>query len=122
MAETSPGDAGCPTANLPSPRRRKDPRHPWRYRGATKVLIRTTLQVLQAQSLNLSLRGMGLVLPQPLEAGTLLAVFPPKPQAAKACALTARVVRIQPQAQGRWYLGCELLRPLSNEELEDFLA
>ena len=122
MVETSPGDTGIPVAGSPSPTRRKDRRHPWRYRGATKVLIRSTLQILESQSLNLSLRGMGLVLPERLEAGTLVAVFPPKPQAAKACALTARVVRIQSRADGKWYLGCELLRPLSSGELEDFLA
>jgi hypothetical protein len=122
MVESSPGETGIPVAGCPSRTRRKDGRHPWRYRGATKVLIRSTLQILQAQSLNVSLRGLGVVLREPLELGTLVAVFPPKPQTAKACALTARVVRIQSRADGKWYLGCELLRPLSSGELEDFLA
>jgi hypothetical protein len=122
MAEPSPCESGIPFAGCPSPSRRKDRRHPWRHRGPTKVLIRSTLQVLESQSLNLSLRGMGLVLRQPLKSGTLVAVFPPKPQSAKACALTARVVRMHPRADGSWYMGCELLRPLSNEELQDFLA
>ncbi len=122
MVESSPGDTGIPVAGSPSPTRRKDRRHPWRYRGATKVLIRSTLQILEAQSLNVSLRGLGLIMRQPLETGTLVAVFPPKPQTAKACALTARVVRTQTRADGKWYMGCELLRPLNNGELEDFLA
>ena len=122
MEDSSSSDADFPLANCPSANRRKDRRHPWRYRGATKVLIRSTLQVLEAQALNLSLRGMGLVLREPLPVGTLVAVFPPKPQAARACALTARVVRNEARARDRWYLGCELLRPLSDGELGEFLA
>lgn len=122
MVEVSPAEADYPLASCSTPTRRKDRRHPWRYRGPTKVLVRSTLQVLQAQSFNVSLRGMGLVLREPVEIGTLLAVFPPRPQNAKACALTVRVVRIQPRSDDRWYIGCELLRPLSSDELGDFLA
>jgi hypothetical protein len=104
------------------PERRKDRRHPWRYRGITKVMLRSTLRVLEAQSLNLSLRGIGLVVQEELEIGTLVAVFPPRPQAATACALTARVIRTQPRKGGRWYIGCALLRPLSQAEVQEFLA
>jgi len=122
MEEITPCEAGLPVTTCTSPERRRDRRHPWRYRGVTKVLVRSTLHTLEAQSLNLSLRGIGLILREQLEVGTLLAIFPPRPQAAKACALTARVVRVQPRSGQRWYTGCALLRPLSRAEVGDFFA
>jgi hypothetical protein len=122
MEDLAPWDAGLPVTICTSPERRRDRRHPWRYRGVTKVLVRVSLQILEAQSLNLSLRGIGLVMREQLEIGTLLAIFPPRPQAATACALTARVVRVQPRPGQKWYTGCALLRPLSKAEVKDFLA
>jgi len=122
MEEITSGDAGLPVTTGAPPEHRRDRRHPWHYRGATKVLVRSTLHVLEAQALNLSLRGIGLEMREQLEVGMLLAIFPPRPQAAKACALTARVVRVQLRPGQRWYTGCALLRPLSKAEVGDFLA
>jgi hypothetical protein len=122
MDNTPQLEEGHPLTCCSSPERRKDRRHPWRYRGTTKVLLRSTQHVLEAQSLNLSLRGIGLILREPPEIGTLVAIFPPRPQAATACALTARVIRTQARKGGRWYVGCALLRPLSQTEVQEFLA
>ena len=67
---------------------------------------------------NLSTTGIGLTLPCPLRAGTVLVIEPWGPGAPPA--LRARVVRSHPVAF-TWFHGCELANPLGDEGLQDWL-
>jgi hypothetical protein len=89
---------------------------------AVKMLERSTLRVLQGSMVHASARNIGLLLDECVQTGTLLAVFPLQPQLGQSPALTARVVRAEPQSDRFCYAACALLRPLTQAELNAFLA
>jgi hypothetical protein len=68
---------------------------------------------------NLSATGVGLTLPYPVQAGTVLVVEPWGRD--KARGLRARVVRSSPVAF-LWFHGCGLIDPLSDTELQAWLT
>jgi hypothetical protein len=68
---------------------------------------------------NISTTGIGMALPCPVEVGTVLEVE--AWQLRRAPRLRARVVHAR-LAYLHWFCGCELLKPLSEEELTAWLA
>jgi hypothetical protein len=68
---------------------------------------------------NLSANGVGLTLPYPVQTGTVLVIQPWGRE--KARSLRAQVVRSSPVAFV-WFHGCELIDPLSGEELQAWLT
>ena len=111
-----------PLADCADPERRATPRHPCRRRPLVRALLRPTLRLLRVEAMDVSTRGVGLLLAEPVEVGTELAVFPPSPELGKSCVLTARVVHVEARPGDHWYVGCTLLRPLRAAVLRDFLG
>jgi hypothetical protein len=68
---------------------------------------------------NISAGGIGLALPFPGLLGTVLAIEPRRPRTPRM-SLRARVARCALQ-EYVWFHGCELLTPLSEDELERWL-
>jgi hypothetical protein len=70
----------------------------------------------QARILDVSLGGIGLVLPRRFERGTGLAIeVPDGPDGGHT--VFARVVRVAPQGSDTWLIGCAFTGELSDEEL-----
>jgi hypothetical protein len=89
---------------------------------AVKVVERSTFRVLQALVVEASSRRIGLLLGHSVQVGALLTVFPLQPQLGQSPALTVHVVSAQPQPGSNCYAACAILRPLTQAELNEFLA
>jgi PilZ domain-containing protein len=70
---------------------------------------------------NLSRRGIGLNLNQPLELETSLVIKLKSPVNNKMVKVSAKVIHATPEADGTWRVGCELLEPLTPEMLDELL-
>ena len=68
---------------------------------------------------NISTTGVGLTLPCPVRPGTVVDVH--AWELPDACRLTARVVHVK-QVEFLWFGGCELVRPLTEGELQAWMA
>ena len=66
---------------------------------------------------NLSLAGIGLITPQSLSVGLLLAVKIANPAKKISKTMLARVAHVTPQAGDTFLVGCVLDTPLTYEEL-----
>lgn len=66
---------------------------------------------------NVSTGGMGVVLCFPFKPGTHLAVAIQAIEVRRT--LLVRVVHVLDQADGTWFLGCEFVRQLQEEEVEE---
>ena len=75
----------------------------------------------QAWVFNLSEKGIGLNLQQPLELDTSLVIKLKSPVHDKAIKMAARVIHATPEADGSWRVGCQLLEPLTPDMLEELL-
>jgi len=83
-----------------------------------RALISNTFKSINAQIVDLSVGGIGLVLDQPLEAGTRLTV---ELDEATPFEIVAEVKNAVLQADGKWRCGCELVWKLSEDELRFLL-
>ncbi len=70
-----------------------------------------------AQVRDLSSSGIGLSLCYPFRVGTYLAIDLQSPEGRTKTLLT-RVVQVRDQRDGAWHVGCELVKPLSDSEIE----
>jgi hypothetical protein len=77
---------------------------------------------LDAWVVDISLKGLGLLLDRSLDKGTLLFVELEATPAALPVELLANVVRTTPVAEGEWIIGCDFVNGLSEEELQAVLA
>jgi PilZ domain len=75
-----------------------------------------------AQIANISQGGVKIVIPRRFEEGTILKVEVPLGRQGDYTMLLARVVRINPEPDGSWALGCAFTQLLSEEELQQLLA
>jgi hypothetical protein len=71
--------------------------------------------------LNLSTRGTGLLLAQPLSVETLLVLHLKSTAGDRRYELPGRVVHATVQISGDWLVGCEFADPLSADDLEALL-
>jgi hypothetical protein len=62
---------------------------------------------------NVSGQGIGLVVPEPVESDSYLALLVD----GIVRLLLARVIHVTPQSEGAWLVGCELVSRLKDEEL-----
>jgi PilZ domain len=83
-----------------------------------RAFFSNTFKSLAAQIVDLSVGGIGLVLDQPLEAGTRLNV---ELDADTPFEIVAEVKNSILQADGKWRCGCELVWKLSEDELRFLL-
>jgi hypothetical protein len=70
-----------------------------------------------AQLRDISANGVALLVPQPVEAGTILSVELQRTAGPASLTLLACVVRVEGTAGGEWLLGCTFIRELSDKEL-----
>jgi hypothetical protein len=71
---------------------------------------------------DISRNGISVLVGYPFEPGTLLSIELRGGPAGAPAALQARVVHAQGQAEGKWLLGCSLVRELDDRELEALRA
>ena len=96
-----------------------------RYRCAPatvgKVLSTDDHEYQRAWILDLSLHGIGMELPRPIEAGRLIIVSLRSSDGMTVHELSAKVMHCDLSLQGAWYVGCELTTPLSRDQLDQLL-
>src|SRR5207245_6890555 len=102
-------------------------RRTWERWGSARPIPRRIyrvddLQPLDAWILDLSCGGVALLVPGPLSAGALLFVELESLPEASPVKVWATVVRCEPDAGGEWVVGCELVNPLSEKQLESLLV
>ena len=97
--------------------RRSSERHAGNIEAITKPLDAADAITWGAQVRDVSRQGLGLVLCYPFRAGAYLAVDLKEPAGGIRTLLT-RVVHAQDQADGTWHVGCEFVKPLSDDDLE----
>jgi hypothetical protein len=97
-----------------------------RYRCAPatvgKVFSAEDQEFQRVWILDLSLKGIGMQLSRPLKPGHLVIIAVRSNDRSKVHELSANVMRCSavPQCED-WYVGCELITPLSPEEMEQLL-
>ena len=115
MSQTSP-----PTT--PTAAGRGNKRATVRYRCAPatigKLYVSDDHEYQHAWVLNLSAQGIGLILTRPVAAGTFVVIHLRSNDPARTYELTAHVVHCTALPHGEWNLGCELVNPLSLEDLD----
>src|SRR5262245_58947426 len=102
-------------------RRRREPRYHCSPATAGQLVTGEPLVTHRGWVLDLSARGAGLLLPQPLEADTLLVLHLKSTAGDRCYGLPSRVVHATTQVGGEWLIGCEFADPLSAEDLDVLL-
>ncbi len=77
---------------------------------------------LTARVRNISLGGVNLVIPRPLEPGELLSIEMPATNGRPSATVLACVVHAAPTGKGEWSVGCTFSNELSNDDLLPFGA
>jgi hypothetical protein len=108
-----------PKAVLSGPERRKMPRYPTLQRCLVWPPNANGPNGLRCIAYNISLTGIGLTLPLPLPRGHILRIEPYEVPGAGP--IQAKIVHHKP-VEFLWFCGCELLRPLTDEELKAWLV
>ena len=96
-----------------------------RYRCAPatlgKIISTDDHEMQRAWVLDLSQKGIGMQVARPIESGRLVIIAMKSNIDAKIFELPAHIVYCNPLAHGEWHAGCELITPLTPEELEQLL-
>jgi hypothetical protein len=75
----------------------------------------------QARVQNISQTGIGLLLDQPLEPGTIVGLDMGSQSRRRARVLMARVIHVTAQGDGSWLVGCEFTFQLTDRDLKALL-
>src|SRR5262245_50969098 len=120
VSTTAPMKAQSPTRS-PGQERRASVR--WRSipPGETWITFDGPVETLDALMLDLSISGIGLVLPRRPGLGTFLVIGLTSCRRPLTLQLVARVVRAMPRSDGSWIVGCAFDTLLSPDELEALL-
>jgi len=86
-----------------------------------RILLPEDHEFQKGWVLDLSLKGVGVLLPKPIKTGTLLVIQIKSITQKKTYDLAAHVAHSTLQSSGDWLIGCELIKPLVHEELDDLL-
>jgi PilZ domain len=86
-----------------------------------RVLPKPTFQAMWAVVLDVSERGLGLLLCHPLDIGTIVAIQLQRKRIGMSGILSGRVVHCAQQDNKTWRVGCLLSRNLSEEEISTML-
>ncbi len=99
--------------------RRLSDRRPCRAHPLIKVLVRPSFQPLGAIARDASRRGISLYVPTAIPLGSRLALQVRGRRHGSSCIVSGRVIYLGQRGNG-WVVGCELTRPLSDQELIAF--
>jgi hypothetical protein len=86
-----------------------------------RVLPKPTFQAMWAVVLDVSQRGLGLLLCHPLEVGTVVAIQLQRKRIGMSGILSGRIIHCTRQDNKTWRIGCHLSRNLSEEEISTML-
>jgi hypothetical protein len=106
----------------PGEERRVSVRFPTRLQTAVQPVGPVVLGPWPARVRDISAHGIGLVLPHPLEPGTLLTAELGSPGGDRVRTVLARVVHVTARDRGEWIVGCALVSELSDADLATFQA
>lgn len=98
--------------------RRAAVRHPCHREAWLHPVTLVKFAPWHAIVMDVSTLGLGLACERPVAVGTFLAVEMPDPLTGEAKVLRVRVVHLTRQAHNYWHIGCALMAPLTEEELE----
>jgi hypothetical protein len=102
--------------------RRQAPRFTLERWLSVRFIVKPNFQPYQGIVFNLSQRGIGVIVSQPIEPGTVLAIQFRTLQIELASIHTVQVRHTTCKSDGRWLLGCRFEHPLPSELLEGLLA
>jgi hypothetical protein len=114
----APAASGC-APRQPGTERRAAVRYPCTLASSCHTLTSRREDAWTATVKDISLTGIGLLLGRRFEPGILLAVELPAEGAPQL--LLVRVVHTRSQGEGIWLIGCELVNPLTEDELQAVL-
>jgi PilZ domain len=97
--------------------RRELGRYPAPRNPHIRLLARPSFQAYQAVVRDLSVNGMGLLLDQRFEVGTILAIQLRQAHQGLSCILSGKVTHATRQPDGQWLIGCTLSRSLTDDEV-----
>jgi hypothetical protein len=103
-------------------KRRIEPRYQCGPATAGRVADRRNQNPKRVWVLNLSQSGAGLLMSQPLDAGTLIVIHLKSASQDRFFELAARVIHSTAQVNGDWLVGCEFADKLSPDDLETLLS
>ena len=96
-------------------------RQPCKCRHTIRVLARPGFHRYTALIMDVSVCGIGLLIPERLEAGTVLALQLQGRHMGLSRILSARVLSASQHPDGNWYMNCALSSRFSEEELQGLL-
>jgi hypothetical protein len=107
-------------------RRRKAPpadqrtwrRFPAAVTASYEIVTAAESRPRAAQILNISPTGIGLVVQEPIAAGTLLSMELPGAGGPARRMILACAVHVTPRGDGEWALGCNFIRSLTDKDLQ----
>jgi hypothetical protein len=105
------------TANKPEVERRSTERFYSNRKPPVRFIARPSLVSHRAFVRDVSETGLGLIVDQPFEIGTVLAIQLRSASAGASYILAGKVVHLTPHLDGIWVLGCSLSRRLTDEEI-----
>ncbi len=111
--DTSPAKAGT----APGPDRRAGPRYSANPETSCRVTATDDLESQPAEIDNISASGIKVILHRSYEVGTFLVVRLTTMNGSLERILMTRVIRVAPEAAGKYSLGCAFLTPLQGHEL-----
>jgi hypothetical protein len=86
-------------------------------RLASRSLAQPNCQFRNGILKDISARGLCLILDCALPVGQRLVVQIPGRRRGSSLSRLAQVLRVEPNGEGRWLVGCKMNCPLSNEEI-----
>lgn len=116
MMPGSTDAAGSQTATLTAESKRKSERYHCSRPRQVRILARPTLLSHEALIKDFTRLGVGLIVQQRFEPGTILAIQLRSANTGLSCVLSGIVHHCTELADGARLLGCRLSRPLSDEE------
>jgi hypothetical protein len=102
-------------------RRRSEPRYHCGPATLARLVARETGEMRRGWVLDLSTRGAGLLVVQPLPQGALVVLLVKSTTGDRSYELPGRVVHATTQPNGEWLLGFEFADPLSADDLDALL-
>jgi hypothetical protein len=112
---------GAKKQKYPPGDRRTWKRFPGQVKATYQVVGYEETAICQGEVLNISASGIGLLVGQPIELGSLLNLELWQANGASARTILACVVRASEEG-GRWALGCNFIRELSEDDLEALVS
>jgi hypothetical protein len=97
--------------------RRRFVRYSLRPRPRTRWLVQPELRLHDGLLKDISVHGLCLILDHALPLGQQLVVQLRGQQRGGSLCRVAKVQRVEPDGAGQWLVGCELITPLTNEQM-----